>query len=328
MRRRAFITGLATVVTAWPFLASSQQATIPVVGWLNTGPSADPNFARFGIAFQTALKDAGFVDGQNIQIDFRWGEGQYSRLPGLASKLVARGVAVIVAGGPPAAVAAKATTQTIPIVFTSGDDPVRLGRVASLGRPGGNATGVSVVADEIDAKRFGLLRDVVPNATTIAVLLNPKAASFAAQTKDLQDAARAGDLQLVLLSAANEQQIDAAFATLAQSHASALLIGGDPYFSGARKQIVAHAASQSIPTVFNDHTSVADGGLMSYGPSFVDAYRLAGEYTGRILKGEKPAEMPVARLDKFDLTINLRTAKQLGLTIPSGVMAIADEVIE
>jgi ABC-type uncharacterized transport system substrate-binding protein len=328
MQRRDFITGLATVVTAWPFSASSQQATLPVVGWLNTGPSADPTFARFAIVFQAALKDAGYVDGQNIQIEFRWGEGQYARLPGLATELVARGVTVIVAGGPPAAVAAKAATQTIPIVFTSGDDPVRLGLVASLGRPGGNATGVSVLNDEIDAKRFGLLRDVVPNATTIAALLNPKSASFAAQTKELQEAARTRGLQIVLLSAATEQQIDDAFATLAQSHASALLIGGDPYLSSVRKQIVAHAASQSIPTMFFDRAAVADGGLMSYGPNFNDAYRLAGEYTGRILKGEKPAEMPVIRPNSFSLSINLRTAKQLGLTLTPGLIAIADEVIE
>ena len=328
MQRRNFIAGLASVVTAWPFSASSQQATLPIVGWLNTGPGADPNFARFATAFQAALKVAGYVDGQNIQIDFRWGEGQYARLPGLAAELVARGVAVIVAGGPPAAVAAKAATQTIPIIFTSGADPVGLGLVASLNRPGGNATGVSVVADEIDAKRFGLLREVVPNATTIAALLNPKAANFAAQTKDLEEAAQARGLQLVLLSAANEQQIDEAFATLAQSHASALLIGGDPYFSSARKQIAARAASQSIPTMFNDRASVEDGGLMSYGPSFTDAYRLAGEYTSRILKGEKPADIPVFRLNKLDLLINLKTAKQLGLTLAPGLMAIADEVIE
>jgi putative ABC transport system substrate-binding protein len=279
-------------------------------------------------AFQAALKDAGYVDGQNIQIDFRWGEGQYARLPGLASELVARGVAVILAGGPPAAVAAKAATQTIPIVFTSGDDPVRLGLVASFSRPGGNCTGVSELADEIDEKRLGLLHDVVPNATTIAVLLNPKSASFAAQSKQLQQAAQTKGFQLAVLGAATEQQIDEAFATLAQSHAGALLIGGDPLFASARKQLVAHAASQSIPTMFHDSSAVEDGGLIGYGPSFADAYRLAGEYTGRVLKGEKPAEMPVVRLDKFNLSINLRTAKQLGLTLPPGLIAIADEVIE
>jgi putative ABC transport system substrate-binding protein len=299
-----------------------------VVGWLNTGPSADPAWLRFATAFQAPLKHADYVDGRNIQIDYRWGEGQYARLPGLASELVARGVTVIVAGGPPAAVAAKAATKTIPIVFTSGDDPVRLGLVASLSRPGGNATGISVVADEIDAKRLGLLRDVVPNATTIAALLNPKSASFAAQTKALQEAAQTRRFQLLVLSAGTEQQIDEAFATLAHSHAGALLIAGDPYLTAARKQIVALAASQSIPTMTNDRVAVAEGGLMGYGPDFADAYRLAGEYTIRILKGEKPDEMPVVRLDKFDLSINLRTAKQLSLTIPSGVMAIADEVIE
>ena len=329
MRRRAFIAGLATVATAWPLLANSQQTTLPVVGWLNSaGPGANPLYASLAKAFQAALKDAGYVDGQNIQIDFRWGEGQYARLPGLASELVARGVAVILAGGPPAAVAAKAATQTIPIVFTSGDDPVRLGLVASFNRPGGNCTGVSELADEIDEKRLGLLHDVVPNATTIAVLLNPKSASFAAQAKQLQEAARTKGFQLAVLSAATEQQINEAFVTLAQSHAGALLIGGDPLFASARKQLVAQAASQSVPTMFHDSSAVADGGLIGYGPSFADAYRLAGEYTGRILKGEKPAEMPVVRLDKFNLSINLRTAKQLGLTLPPGLIAIADEVIE
>jgi putative tryptophan/tyrosine transport system substrate-binding protein len=234
----------------------------------------------------------------------------------------------ILAGGPPAAVAAKAATQTIPIVFTSGDDPVRLGLVASFNRPGGNCTGISELADEIDEKRLGLLHDVVPNATTIAVLLNPKSASFAAQIKQLQQAARTKGFQLALLGAATEQQIDEAFATLALTHAGALLIGGDPLFASARKQLVAHAATQSIPTMFHDSSAVEDGGLIGYGPSFADAYRLAGEYAGRILKGEKPAEMPVVRLDKFNLSINLRTAKQLGLTLAPGLIAIADEVIE
>jgi putative tryptophan/tyrosine transport system substrate-binding protein len=235
---------------------------------------------------------------------------------------------VILAGGPPAALAAKVATQTIPIIFTSGDDPVRLGLVASLSRPGGNATGVSEFADEIEAKRLGLLREVVQGATTIGVLLNPKAASFDAQSKDVREAARAGGFKVIVLAAASAKEIDEAFTILVQAHAAALVIGGDPYLNSARKQLIALAAHQSIPTMFNGRAAAADGGLMSYGISFAEAYRQAGIYVSRVLKGEKPADLPVIRSTKFELVINLATAKQLGLTIPSGVLAIADEVIE
>jgi putative tryptophan/tyrosine transport system substrate-binding protein len=327
MRRRDFITLLGSA-SAWPLAAVARQLTIPVVGWLNSGPAGDPLFMSLASAFQAGLKDAGYVEGQNVSIDFRWAEGQYSRLAALAADLVAKRVDVIMAGGPPAALAAKAATPTTPIVFTSGDDPVRLGLVASLSRPGGNATGVNLFDNELEAKRLGLLREVVQGATTIGVLLNPKDASFDTQSKTVRDAARAGGFQVVVLSAASEQEIDEAFTTLAQAHATALLIGADPYLLSARKQQIALAAHQSIPAMFSGRAAAADGGLMSYGINFADGYRQAAKYVSRVLKGEKPGDLPVLRPTKFELVINLKTAKTLGLTIPSGVMAIADEVIE
>jgi len=327
MRRRDFITLLGSALTR-PLPVGAQQPAMQVVGWLNSGLAGDPFFKSLASGFRAGLKDAGYVEGQNVAIDFRWGEGQYSRLPTLAAELVAKRVDVIIAGGPPAALAAKAATQTIPIIFTSGDDPVRLGLVASLSRPGGNATGVDEFADEIEAKRLGLLREVVQGATTIGVLLNPKFASFDAQSKDVREAARAGGFRVIILAAASAKEIDEAFTTLAQAHVAALLLGSDPYLLGARKQLIALAAHQSIPTMFSGRTAAADGGLMSYGISFADGYRQAGIYVGRVLKGEKPGDLPVIRSTKFELVINLKTAKTLGLTIPSGVMAIADEVIE
>jgi ABC-type uncharacterized transport system substrate-binding protein len=326
--RREFISLLGGAVAAWPLAASAQQPAMPVVGWLNSGPAGDPFFMSLASAFRAGLKDAGYVEGRNVAIDFRWGEGQYSRLPTLAAELVAKRVEVIVAGGPPAALAAKAATQTIPIIFTSGDDPVRLGLVTSLSRPGGNATGVNLFDNELEAKRLGLLREVVQGATTIGVLLNPKFASFDAQLKDVREAARAGGFRVIVLAAASEKEIDEAFTTLAQAHPPALLIGSDPYLLGARKQQIALAAHQSIPAMFSGRVAAADGGLMSYGINFADGYRQAAMYVSRVLKGEKPGELPVLRPTKFELVINLKTAKTLGLTIPSGVMAIADEVIE
>ena len=328
MQRREFITLLSGATAAWPLVARAQQPAMPVVGWLNSGLSGDPFFMSLASGFRAGLKDAGYVEGQNVAIDFRWGEGQYSRLPALAAELVAKRVDVIIAGGPPAALAAKAATQTIPIIFTSGDDPVRLSLVTSLSRPGGNATGVNLLDNEIEAKRLGLLREVVQGATTIGVLLNPKFASFDAQSKDVREAARAGGFRVIVLAAASAKEIDEAFTTLAQAHVAALLLGSDPYLLGARKQLIALAAHQSIPTMFSGRTAAADGGLMSYGISFADGYRQAGIYVGRVLKGEKPGDLPVIRSTKFELVINLKTAKTLGLTIPSGVMAIADEVIE
>jgi putative ABC transport system substrate-binding protein len=329
MRRREFIALIGGAAASWPLIAHAQQPGIPVIGWLNSGgPAGNSLFMSLASAFRSGLKDAGYVEGQNVAIDFRWGEGQYSRLPTLAAELVAKRVDVIMAGGPPAALAAKAATQPIPIIFTSGDDPIRLGLVASLSRPGGNVTGIDEFADEIEAKRLGLLREVVQGATTIAVLLNPKATSFDAQSKDIREAASAGGFKVIVLAAASAKEIDDAFTTLAQAHPAALLIGGDPFLNGAHKQLIALAARQSIPTMYGAREAPADGGLMSYGISFQDAYRQAAAYVSRVLKGEKPSDLPVVRPTKFDLVINLATAKQLGLTIPPGLLAIADEVIE
>jgi len=325
MRRRDFITLVGSALT-FSLRAEAQQPAMPVIGWLNGGPSGV--FMSLANAFRAGLQDGGYVEGQNVAIDFRWGEGQFTRLPTLAAELVAKRVDVIMAGGPPAALAAKAASQTIPIVFTSGDDPVRLGLVASLSRPGGNVTGISEFADEIEDKRLGLLRDAVQGATTVGVLLNPKAAAFDTQSKSVREAARGGGFKVIVLAAASAKEIDEAFTTLAQARAAALLIGGDPYLYGAREQLIALAARQSIPTMFNGREATADGGLMSYGISFPDAYRQAGIYVSRVLKGEKPSDLPVIRSTKFELVINLKTAKTLGLTIPSGIMAIADEVIE
>jgi putative tryptophan/tyrosine transport system substrate-binding protein len=327
MRRREFITLIGSAAT-WPLAAHAQQPAMPVVGWLNGLLAGDPFSMSLASAFRAGLKDAGYIEGQNVAIDFRWGEGQYSRLPTLAAELVAKRVNVIMAGGPPAALAAKAATQTIPIIFTSGDDPVRLGLIGSLSRPGGNATGFNLFDNELEPKRLGLLREVVKAATTVGVLLNPKFASFDAQSKDVRQAARADGFEVVVLSASSEKEIEEVFKTFAQAHAAALLIGSDQYLLGARKQLIALAAHYSIPTMFSGRVAVVDGGLVSYGISFADAYRQAGIYVSRVLKGEKPGDLPVVRPTKFELVINLKTAKTLGLTIPPGVMAIADDVIE
>jgi putative tryptophan/tyrosine transport system substrate-binding protein len=328
MRRRDFIKVFAVSTAWWPIAARAQRPAMPVVGWLNSGLAGDPFFMSLASAFRAGLKDAGYIEGQNVAIDFRWGEGQYSLLPTLAAELVAKRVDVIMAGGPPAALAAKAATQTIPIIFTSGDDPVRLGLVDSLSRPGGNATGFNLFDNEMEPKRLGLLREVVKAATPVGVLLNPKFASFDAQSKDVREAARTGGFEVVVLAASSEKEIEEAFKTFAQAHAAALLIGSDQYLLAARKQLIALAAHYSIPTMFSGRVAVVDGGLVSYGISFADAYRQAGIYVSRVLKGEKLSDLPVGRPTKFELVINLKTAKTLGLTIPPGVMAIADEVIE
>src|SRR6516165_4898415 len=318
MRRRDFITLLGSA-SAWSLSARAQQPAMPVVGWLSSVTASDPFGMSLLSAFRAGLKDADYVEGQNVAIDLRWGEGQYSRLPTLAAELVGKRVDVIMAGGPPAALAAKAATQTIPIIF---------GLVATLNRPGGNATGVNLLDNEMEAKRLGLLREVVRGAATIGVLLNPKFASFDAQSKDVREAARAGGFRVIVLTAASANEIDEAFATFEQAHPAALLMGSDPYLYSARKQQIALAAHQSIPAMFSGRPATADGGLISYGVSFTDAYRQASVYVSRILKGEKPADLPVLRPTKFELVINLATAKQLGLTIPSGLLSIADEVIE
>jgi putative ABC transport system substrate-binding protein len=326
--RRQFIAALGGTAVGWPLAGRAQQSTMPVIGFLNSGSSHDPYYANFATQFRTGLNGAGYVEGQNVAIDFRWADDQYDRLPTLAAELVRLQVAVIAAGAPPAALAAKAATKSIPIVFTVGDDPVRLGLVASFNRPNGNATGINVLVEEVETKRLGLLREVVPKTTTIAILLNPKSPSFDKQSRDLQAAASTGGLTVHILAVSTEQNINEAFATFGQLQIGALMVGTDPSLTSRREQLVTLAARQSIPTMFPWRDGAEIGGLMSYSIDFPDAYRRMGSYVGRVLKGEKPADLPVERVSKFQLIINLKTAKALGLTIPPGVLAIADEVIE
>ena len=330
MRRRDFLGVLGGAVAGWPFTVRGQQPAMPVIGFLN-GQSAQA-FAPAVASFRRGLNEAGYVEGQNVAIEYRWAEGRVDRLPPLAADLVRRQVAVIAAtGGNNSALVAMQATSTIPIVFTSSDNPIERGLVASINRPGGNVTGVSWFGAELGPKRLGLLHELVPNATIVALLINPNNPESVRQPAELQDAARAIGLQLVVLTATTAGDIDTAFTAMVQNRVGALLVGSDPFFFANRlEQIIALAAQHAIPIIYADagREVAGAGGLMIYGNSLADAYRRAGIHTGRILKGAKPSELPVDQATTFELIINLKTAKTLGLTIPPGVLAIADEVIE
>ena len=326
MRRREFI-ALAGGAAAWPLVARAQQPAMPMVGYMHGG-TRDYETLRHADAFREGLSETGYIENQNITIEYRWAEDHYDRLPGLAADLVRRKVTVIAAAGTPAALAAKAATAVIPIVFETAGDPGTLGLVASLNRPGGNITGVTQLSSELVAKRLGLLHDLIPTAKIIGLLVNQKDPRAETQSRDMQEAAQALGLQIHILNASTEGEIDAAFAGLVQVQAGALIVGTGTFFNTRREQLVALAARHRVPAIYQYRLFVTVGGLMSYGPSITDAYRLAGNYSGRVLKGEKPADLPVARPTKFELVINLKTANALGLNIPPGVLAIADEVIE
>jgi putative tryptophan/tyrosine transport system substrate-binding protein len=326
MKRREFITLLGGAATAWPLAARAQQPGMPVIGFLNSG--SPDTLAQLVAAFRQGLREDGYVEGQNLAIEYRWAGGVYERLPALAADLIRRQVSVIIAGAPPAVLAAKAMTSTVPIVFTSGGDPVELGFVSSLNRPGGNLTGVSFLVNELGAKRLELLHELVPKASLIGFLANPTRPSSEVETKDTQQAAQRLGVQVHIVNASSEREIDAAFANFVQQRVNALLIGTDPYYLTRRDQLVALAARLAVPTMYNLREYVVAGGLMSYGPSITDVYRQAGVYTAKILKGAKPAELPVVQPTKFELVINLKTAKVLGVTIPLIMQMTADEVIE
>jgi putative tryptophan/tyrosine transport system substrate-binding protein len=326
MKRRHFIT-LFGGAAAWPLAARAQQAAVPVIGFLSGRSSAEAAYAV--AAFHSGLKAVGYTEGDNVAIEYRWADGVYDRLPTLAADLVRRRVAVIAAtGGHLSGLAAQALTSTIPIVFNTGDDPVTLGMVTSINRPGGNATGIYIFVAEMDTKRLELLRELVPNAALIAVLLNPTWIRFNTVLKEIAEKARATGQRIDFLEASNEREIHTAFKRIEQLRPQALLVGADPFFNARREQLVTLANHYAIPTVYELREFAVAGGLMSYGTSLTQAYRQVGVYTGRILKGEKPAELPVVQSSKFELVINLRTAKALGLEIPATVLARADEVIE
>jgi putative tryptophan/tyrosine transport system substrate-binding protein len=324
--RRKFITLLGGAATAWPLAAGAQQPTMPVVGFLH--PLSVHAVGDQLRAFHQGLKEAGFVDGENVAIEYRWADNRTDRLPALAAELVRRRVAIIATVGT-SAFAVKAATTTIPIVFVGGEDPVKLGLVASLARPGGNLTGINWLGGELVAKRLELLRQLLPAATRVAVLVNPAFATLTEITlRDVETAARAMGLQIQVLNADTSREIDAAFEIIGREQPDALIVGPGPFFNSRRVQMAQLAARYAVPAIHTTRLEAEAGGLMSYGPSLTDAYRQAGAYTGRILKGAKPEDLPVVQSSKFELVINAQTARMLRLTVPATLLAIADEVIE
>ena len=327
IRRREFITLLCGAPVAWPLAAGAQQPAMPVIGFLNAG---SPEVAAHLVAsFRQGLAETGYVEGRNVTIQYRWAHGHYERLPALATELVRQPVNVIATtGGEPTALAAKNATSIIPIVFSAGGDPVKAGLVASLNRPSGNVTGVNQYADVLQGKRLGLLHELVPRANAIGVLMNPNFPPAEQQVRDAQAAARAMGLQIYVMRASTDVEIDAAFEAVAQQRISALTVTGDPFFATQREKLAALAARYAVPAMYHFRHYVVAGGLISYGTILSDAYRNVGVYTGKVLSGAKPADLPVMQLSKFELVLNLKTAKALGLTFPPGLLAIADEVIE
>ena len=326
MRRRELVIGLSGVMISARGLRA-QDKTMPKVGFLgNVSPG---HAASFVAAFKDGLSSAGFIEGQSVAIEYRWAEGHYDRLPAFAADFVSRKVDVIIAAGTPGIAAAKAATSTIPIVFTGGGDLVAAGLIASLARPGGNLTGISIFGRELHTKRLQLLTELIPQAEMIAVLVNPNGFSGSeVAIRDIQEAARANGRSLAMLKASTEGEIDAAFAALAPLHASALFVPSDPYFSSRRRQLVGLAARHAVPAIYDWREFADDGGLMSYGPSLNETFRQAGFYAGRVLAGANPAELPIQQPTRFEMIVNLKTAQALGLTIPQAILARADEVIE
>jgi len=326
MKRRTFITLLGGAA-AWPLGAFAQQPALPVIGFLNS--ASGDLFRQFVRAFHQGLSETGYVEGRNVAVEYRWAEGQYERLPALAADLVRRQVKVIAAtGGNPSALAAKAATTTIPIVFNMGDDPVKAGVVASLNRPGGNLTGVSMLNTELQQKQLEVLHELIPSATNVGLLINPTGPNTESVSTLAQAAARALGLQLHIVHASTEPDLDAVLARLQQLQVGALMIGPDPFFTSRLQQLAALSIRHSMPAIYSNREFPVAGGLMNYGISITDVYRMIGVYTGRLLKGEKPANLPVQQVTKVELIINLKTAKSLGLNVPLPLLARADEVIE
>ena len=326
MRRREFIAGLGGAAAVWP-LAARAQAAMPVIGALNSAAAAP--IAPLLAAFRLGLGEAGYVEGQNLAIEYRLAEGQYDRLPSLAADLVRRRVAVIATGGGTvSALAAKNATPTIPVVFVCDDDPVKVGLVTSISRPGGNVTGIHQLTTGLEAKRLGLLHELAPNVTTMAVLVNPDYPDAGIQIKEVEEAARTLGLQLHILKARIEADFDAAFATIVQQQAGALLVASDPFLFSRREQLVALAARHAVPAIYQFRQNAAVGGLMSYGTRITDSYHQVGVYTGKILKGAKPTDLPVVVSTRFEFVINLKTAKALGIKFSDNLLSLADEVME
>jgi putative tryptophan/tyrosine transport system substrate-binding protein len=327
MRRREFITGLGGAAAAWPLTARAQQPALPVIGFMSGRTPGDSSYLVD--AFRQGLSQGGFVEGRNVAFEFRWAHGEYDRLPALAPDLVGRNVAVLVGvGGDNSAVVAKRATSTIPIIFGMGGDPIKAGLVESLNRPGGNATGFTLLTNQLEPKRVGLMHELVPSASLLGALLNPGFLPAADQLRDVEEATRAVNLRLFVAKANDDQELSAAFESLAQQRVGALLVTANPYFDTRREQIIALAAKNRLPAFYHFREFATAGGLISYGPRITDGYQQAGIYAGQILKGAKPADLPVLQPTRFEFVINLKTANTLDLVVPNSMLLLADEVIE